>query len=212
MHKPHPRLQRDRAGESRLPQQRSLTPLGGVIRWAALKNYIRRECCLDFANLMHGLGESARDAALMNSWRCIPISNGKTFCKRYDMLLGEPRNVRSDWPTRDAPRRYEPITALGRSARCGGSAYVSSVPRRTFGRTRSGCNPGNQAQRRTNSLRQPQPSGHRRAVHHGFLLPRRHCRREWVRLSRSRRLSLPDAAMFMRLGRHPLALPDVNYW
>src|SRR5882672_2677633 len=72
----------------------------------------------------------------MNSLWNIPISNGKTFCKRYDRPRGEPRNVRSYWPGREASRRYEPVTVLGRSAQCGGSACGSLVTRRPYGRDR----------------------------------------------------------------------------
>src|SRR5258708_37048032 len=69
----------------------------------------------------------------MNFWRSIRISNGKIFCRRYDMPRGEPRNVRSCWPTREASRRYEPIAALARSAQCGGAACRFLVTRRSDG-------------------------------------------------------------------------------
>ena len=121
-----------------------------------------------------------------------PYLERKIFSRRYDMPRGGPRNVRSCWPTREASRRYEPIPALGRSAECGGSACGSLVKRWPDGRARyrdhgprsqirlrridarlgfqrhAGGNPGNEAQRRANSLGQPQPSSHRGPTDRGF--------------------------------------------
>jgi Protein of unknown function (DUF433) len=65
-----------------------------------------------------------------------PYLEREDICRRYDMPPGEPRNVRSCWPTREASRRYEPIGALGRSPQCGGSAGGSLVKRRPYGRAR----------------------------------------------------------------------------